>query len=201
MSTAPVESLQPSQQAKREQILCATLKLLAQRGFHGFSIKQVATEAGVAAGTLYLYFRDREALIEQLHMKVIEDIAAVAFTHWDDRATPLERYRSLCRQIWHYCIDHPDTLLCKGQFDQLPPEVLRNQYTTAQQLFAPLSELFNEGRQRGELLDLPNDALFCISLDTFWQLARKHAIGLISVDEPLLEQVIEGTWRGICSPP
>ncbi|TVZ41870.1 TetR family transcriptional regulator [Alteromonadaceae bacterium 2753L.S.0a.02] len=191
------EALQPGQQAKRHQILKATRKLLAQRGFHGFSVKQLALEAGVAAGTIYLYFRDREDLIEQLHMEIIHDIADVAFLKWDESEPAEQRYRGLCHQIWDYCIAHPDTLLCKGQFEQLPPDVLRSQYTSAKTLFAPLSELFEEGRQSGELLNLPNDALFCISVDTFWPLARSHNLGMLTVDEALLEQVITGTWRGI----
>ncbi|MDF3012757.1 MAG: TetR/AcrR family transcriptional regulator, partial [Cellvibrio sp.] len=36
---------------KCDIILAATLNLLASRGFHGFSIRDVAKEAGVATGT------------------------------------------------------------------------------------------------------------------------------------------------------
>ncbi|WP_230537191.1 TetR/AcrR family transcriptional regulator [Teredinibacter turnerae] len=195
-----ITSLEDRQQHKRVQILKATRKLLAERGFHGFSIKQVAALAGVATGTVYLYFRDRQDLIEQLHMAVIEDIAAAAFTHWDPNASSARRYFSVCEQMWQYCMDHPDTLLCKGQFDQLPPAVLRTQYEEAQSLFLPLADLFTEGRRRGELIDLPDHALFSLSIDTLWQLARRHMLDIVHVDEVMLKQVIEASWRSIQNP-
>ena len=63
----------PSTSDKRILILRAALELLASCGFHGFSMKQLAERAGVAAGTLYLYFRDREELIRQLHLEIIQE--------------------------------------------------------------------------------------------------------------------------------
>ncbi|WP_075187884.1 TetR/AcrR family transcriptional regulator [Teredinibacter haidensis] len=187
----------PAQEAKRQQILRATLKLLAKQGFHGFSIKQVAKAANVAAGTVYLYFRDKQDMIEQLHMEIIQSVASATFDGWDESAPPFNRYQRLCRNLWYFNIEHPDALLCKGQFDQLPPDVLRNQYTEAQNLFAPLNALFCEGRESGELEALPNEAMFCISVDTFWQMARKQHLGMVEVNEALLEQMIDSTWRGI----
>lgn len=197
MPTSDQEALSPNQEAKREQILQATLVLLAQRGFHGFSIKQLASEAGVAAGTVYLYFKDKQDLIEQLHMEIIRAVANAAFKGWNAEAPAVVRFRLLCRNLWDYCKQYPDTLLCKGQFDQLPPDVLRSQYADAQAIFKPVKELFEEGRHSGDLVDLPDDVLLCISVDTFWQLARKHHLGMVLVDETLLEQVIDATWRGI----
>lgn len=190
-------TLLPAQEAKRQQILRATLELLAQRGFHGFSVKQVAKAANVAAGTVYLYFRDKQDMIEQLHMEIIHSVASATFEGWDDNAPPFTRYQHLCRNLWHFNLKHPEALLCKGQFDQLPPDVLRNQYTEAQNLFTPLNALFNEGRQTGELEALSNEVMFCISIDTFWQMARKQHLGMVDVDNALLEQVIYSTWRGI----
>lgn len=185
------------QEDKRQQILRASLVLLAQHGFHGFSIKQLASEAGVAAGTVYIYFKDKQDLIEQLHMEIIREVANAAFRNWDDTASTFERYSLLCHNLWNYCLQCPNTLLCKGQFDQLPPDVLRSQYADAQSMFMPLKKLFDECRRAGETLNLSDEVLFCISVDTFWQLARKHHLGITRVDADLLEQVINGTWRGI----
>jgi len=197
MADFSVEALAPAQQLKRKKILQATLGLLSERGFHGFSIKQVASEAGVATGTVYLYFRDRQDLIEQLHMAIIEDVVAVTFADWDEQAPAIERYRAYCHRLWDYCIAQPAKLLCKGQFDQLPSDVLRNQYSIAKNLFAPLNTLFEQGKGRGDILDVPNEALFCLSTDTILDLARKHILGLVEVDEQVIYQVIEATWRGI----
>lgn len=62
---------------KQHLILQATLELLASNGFHGFSMKQLATHAGIATGTIYLYFKDRESLIAELHNQIIQAFAVL----------------------------------------------------------------------------------------------------------------------------
>lgn len=182
---------------KREKILQATLCLLAHKGFHGFSIKEVAKAAHVATGTVYLYFKDKQDMIEQLHMGVIKDVAAAIFANWDETATPFERYRLVCSNIWHNTCSEPDKMLCKGQFDQLPPDILRNQYSAARTHFQPLSNLFDEGKANGQILDMDNDVLYCLSIEAFWHIARKQNLGIVDVSEEVLLQIIESTWRGI----
>ncbi len=52
--------------ARRQAILDAALHVFAERGFEAARLDDVAARAGVAKGTLYLYFRDKEALFEEL---------------------------------------------------------------------------------------------------------------------------------------
>lgn len=49
---------------RRNEIAQATHRVLARRGPAGLSMQAIADEAGIAKGTLYLYFEDREALLE-----------------------------------------------------------------------------------------------------------------------------------------
>lgn len=48
---------------RRNQILAAAAKVFAKKGFHPTTIKDVAKEAGVADGTIYLYFPNKPALL------------------------------------------------------------------------------------------------------------------------------------------
>jgi AcrR family transcriptional regulator len=52
--------------ARREVILAAALDEFADRGFAGARLEDVARRAGVAKGTIYLYFRDKEELFQEL---------------------------------------------------------------------------------------------------------------------------------------
>src|SRR6516164_5123384 len=58
----------PAQEAadKRQSILDAALDEFAARGFAGARLDDVAQRAGVAKGTIYLYFRDKESLFQDL---------------------------------------------------------------------------------------------------------------------------------------
>jgi len=51
---------------RREAILAAALEEFAARGFAATRLDDVAARAGVAKGTIYLYFRDKESLFQEL---------------------------------------------------------------------------------------------------------------------------------------
>src|SRR5262245_18672051 len=70
--TSPVRSAskrparRSTAEARRRSILAAALSVFASHGFAAARLDDVAARAGVAKGTLYLYFRDKEALFEAL---------------------------------------------------------------------------------------------------------------------------------------
>ncbi|HET7912116.1 MAG TPA: TetR/AcrR family transcriptional regulator [Pseudolabrys sp.] len=51
---------------RREAILTAALDEFSSRGFEAARLEDVARRAGVAKGTIYLYFRDKESLFQEL---------------------------------------------------------------------------------------------------------------------------------------
>jgi AcrR family transcriptional regulator len=67
---------------RRQAILDAALMVFAEHGFEAARLDDVAARAGVAKGTLYLYFKDKETLFEELLRgavsPVLERITALA---------------------------------------------------------------------------------------------------------------------------
>jgi AcrR family transcriptional regulator len=61
---------------RREAILAAALDEFSARGFAAARLDDVARRAGVAKGTIYLYFRDKEALFQELVRSVISPLIA-----------------------------------------------------------------------------------------------------------------------------
>lgn len=51
---------------KYEQIIDAAVKVIAQNGYHHSQVSKIAKEAGVADGTIYLYFKNKEDLLVSL---------------------------------------------------------------------------------------------------------------------------------------
>jgi len=58
-------------QARREAILEAALNEFSARGFAAARLDDVAKRAGVAKGTIYLHFRDKEALFQEIVRSVM----------------------------------------------------------------------------------------------------------------------------------
>ncbi len=49
--------------ARRNQILEAAARVFAKKGFHPATIKDIAKEAGIAEGTIYIYFENKTGLL------------------------------------------------------------------------------------------------------------------------------------------
>jgi AcrR family transcriptional regulator len=64
---APTRGIRATKAAeRREAILAAALEEFAASGFAATRLDDVARRAGVAKGTIYLYFRDKESLFQEL---------------------------------------------------------------------------------------------------------------------------------------
>ncbi len=48
---------------KRSRILKAAVKVFAQRGFYNAKVSQIARNAGIADGTIYLYFKNKDEIL------------------------------------------------------------------------------------------------------------------------------------------
>src|SRR5215203_4671792 len=75
---------------RREQLLDATKRIVAERGFHAVSIEAVARQAGITRPIVYGHFHDLngllEALVDREAARALEQLAAV-LPHDDRRAT------------------------------------------------------------------------------------------------------------------
>lgn len=53
------------QEYRIKSIQEATLRVISRKGMAAATMQEIAAEAGVAKGTIYLYFRDRDELVEK----------------------------------------------------------------------------------------------------------------------------------------
>jgi AcrR family transcriptional regulator len=79
-ATAPAPRRPRTQppEVRREQILDAAVAVFTERGVAATAMSEIATRAGVAKGTLYLYFDSKELLVEALaarYQQVVVDEA------------------------------------------------------------------------------------------------------------------------------
>ena len=63
-----------SPQARRDAILAAALDEFSGRGYAAARLDDVAKRAGIAKGTIYLYFADKEALFQEMVRSMVNPI-------------------------------------------------------------------------------------------------------------------------------
>ena len=66
--------------ARRDAILAAALEEFSARGFEATRLDDVAKRAGIAKGTIYLYFRDKESLFQELIRTMLTPIVGTIET-------------------------------------------------------------------------------------------------------------------------
>ncbi|GLQ73029.1 TetR/AcrR family transcriptional regulator [Vibrio penaeicida] len=182
---------------KRLKILRAAENLLAEEGFHGISMQKIAQLAGVAAGTIYRHFDDKDHLLIELRLMVSQRIADVVQANVDNDMPLKQRFRIMWLNIWHLACTEGSTLCNRTQYESLPTPAHVNIRELERKMFAKVEQMFTEGKQQGVLKPLDNPILSGLSLEVGVTLARKHALGIFQLNDDALEAAIEASWDAI----
>ena len=59
---------------KKPQIIDAAIKVFAEKGFYNSKVADVARAAGIADGTIYLYFKNKDDLLISLFETKVEEL-------------------------------------------------------------------------------------------------------------------------------
>src|SRR5882672_4530620 len=87
----------PPAGAKRDAILRAAIDVFAERGYFNAQVADVARAAGVAAGTVYLYFESKDDLLVSIFERSMRDGLASGRAAVADLRDPRERLLRLAR--------------------------------------------------------------------------------------------------------
>ena len=82
---------------KRDAILKAAVKVFAQNGYFKAQVADVARVAGVAAGTVYLYFRSKDDLLISIFERTMKDAIDEGKAALAGVSDPVERLRHIAR--------------------------------------------------------------------------------------------------------
>lgn len=186
---------------KRKKILAAAEVLLAERGFYGLSMKALANSAGVAAGTIYRYFENKEDMINQLHQHVKAEVAAETFQGWHDGLSQKEKYALCWHNTYQSVLTNPNRLIAVSMLLLRPSIKGQKMHPCNDQLFAPLFNIYEQGIREQIFHDFPIPALWSLSFESSINLAKKvmnHSIE--QPDEQLITQIIDASWQAILKP-
>lgn len=139
---------------KRVRILKAAVKVFAKKGFHETKVAEIARAAGVADGTIYLYFKGKDDLLISLfedHMDRLNQELRRDLEELPDTPSKI-RHLVLC-QIGHVK-DH-------RELAEVLSVTLRQSNRFLRQFAAPkfseyldiMAEAIAQGQERGEIRD------------------------------------------------
>ncbi|TPG97894.1 TetR/AcrR family transcriptional regulator [Haemophilus haemolyticus] len=176
-----------------EQIFSATDRLIAKEGLNQLSMHKLAKEANVAAGTIYLYFKNKDELLEQFAHRVFSMFMATLEKDFDEPKPFFEQYRQMWKNIWYFLQENPTILSNLKQYESLPnfKDICKNIKNCRWDLFC------HQAQKAGLLAELSEDILFLLSLKTAINLASDAKFIDFDLNPEILESVIERSWRAI----
>ncbi len=184
---------------KRADIMRAALELIAERGFHGSPMAEIAGKAGVAAGTIYRYFDSKDALINGLHRELEGKILSFLQGGYPTGKPVRERFLHLTRGLLRYLIRNPLHFRYLEQYFNSPYGIsLHRDRLMAEPDAGNLPmEIFRQGTGQRVLKNFPTAVLFSLAFGPLISLVRDHISGFVVLDEAMIRRVTEACWDAI----
>ena len=90
-----LSSVRPPVADKREAILRAATSVFAGNGYFNSKVADIAREAGVADGTVYLYFKSKEEILHSIFDRTMEEAIAEGRKQLEAVSDPREKLRRI----------------------------------------------------------------------------------------------------------
>lgn len=142
------ERKEREKERRRQQIIVAAKRVFSEKGYNRTTIEDIAHEAELSPGTLYLYFKNKEELFASLSLRILQYLL-IRLKEVDIDAEKENRYRldALKKVLFDVYAFDPDALV--NLFHLQSSETLKN-------LSEPLLEELNTltGKAIGSLADI-----------------------------------------------
>lgn len=175
-----------------KRILSATEVLIVKDGLQNLSMRNIAKEAGIASGTLYLYFKTKEDLLHTLASQLLACYHNYMNLDFDPTLELLAQYQALVRKKWLFLTER---LGLVRQFqavigiDELLQDTIADQNSF-------WNRLIFEGKKQKLIADLPNELLYSLSLGTLIDVKYLQRFNQEDF-ERYLDQITLRTWKAI----
>jgi AcrR family transcriptional regulator len=163
--------MRPKDENKELAVKQAALRMIVTDGFKGLSMQKLAKAAGVSPATIYIYYKDRNDLLHQLYLEVLNRTNKAALAGFSPDMSFAEGMKILWVNRFRYYRQHPDDFHFINQFINSPliAKVLTREpdfYKEAMQAF------YKNAVHKGEIPDL--------QLEVFWPVAFAPLYQLIN---------------------
>lgn len=178
---------------KRKAILDAALTQITEHGFHGTSVKMIANEAKIAAGTIYIHFANKEKMIVDLYAEIGLEINELINKNFSSDISVHQNFIAIWEGILEYYINDPRKPEFITQYTYSP--YIKNKFSDL--LLAPIQKFFEEAQRQNLIKNLPIAALIALSHSPITSLVRMAKYEQILLENIEIQQYSEACWDAI----
>lgn len=179
------ERKEREKERRRQQIIVAAKRVFSEKGFNKATMEDIAKEAELSPGTLYLYFKNKEELYASLSLRILQYLHirvshVINQTELDPRAK-LDALKEVMYDVYDF-----DPLIIINMFHLQSSETLKNLSdelideikTLSRNSIGAIAKIFQEGINAGVFVNRHPIALSDITWSIFsgvvlWENSKK----------------------------
>ncbi|GAC1452118.1 MAG: hypothetical protein NVSMB7_14800 [Chitinophagaceae bacterium] len=181
---------------KIQQIFAATLKLVVKRGVAGITMRQIAREAGMATGTLYIYFTDKDELINQLYANCRLLSVNAYFRGYEDEMPFKKGFKIIWNNILQHRMENFDVSVFLEQCYH-SPFISASTKEMSRQLLRPLYKLMERGKEEIILKDLDTIMLLIFMMGSITEVIKYVNYHKKKITGDMIKNAFIICWDGL----
>lgn len=182
---------------KKEAIYRASLTLIRQIGIAGLTMSKIAINAKIATGTLYIYFKNKEELINELYLKLETESSERFLADFDTELPYIKGLRVVWINYLKHRIEHHEESVFLEQYYH-SPYITKQQRQIADNMKKPVLEILERGKTDLLINDTADtEMIFSAIIGFIRELAYEHIEGNYLLNEERINKAFLLNWNMI----
>ena len=188
--------MKPRDDKKIELVHKATLRLVNQKGLAGVTMGEIAKEADIATGTLYIYFKNKTELINSLFTACRNASAAVYFKNYDASKPFKTGLKTIWLNLLNYRIKNFEESLFVDQCYH-SPFITETTREITKKLFKPLFSLMEAGKKQRLVKNEDTILLLTFMAGAINETVKHAHYAGRKLTKEVIEQMFQMCWDGL----
>lgn len=160
------------------------IEMVVKQGFDGLSMHKLAKVSGVSVATIYIYFKDREDLLQQLYTEESKKMAAATLVGFNPESHFDEGLKVQWLNRMKYCLANPYSMTFMEQVKHSP---LIDRSVIDRTFLDAMSRFVSTAIERKELIPLPVEVYWSVAFAPLYQLLKFHISKTTMFERPAFE--------------
>jgi len=183
-------------QNKIQAIYEATLALVLKSGYAELNMAAVAKEADIATGTIYTYFKNKEALINQLFLFLKEEKVKLMFKKYNEKDSFYVSFQKLWLAYFKISINEYHKMMFIEQYAY--SSIITSQTRKkADALLLPMISLLQQAQQEQLIKPIEPEIILSSITGAVLEIVRYYQSKGTKPSKTTIEQCFEMAWTSI----
>ena len=180
--------------SKKAIVLQTTLELITKQGIEATSLSQIIKESGVANGTVYHHFKNKDEIITELYMMLTQDFGTVVMRNIPEDDLK-KQFTVMWLNLFYYFVNNPLAFIFSEQIARSPeiPQKLKDE---ARKYYNEIQEYFKKGIKKKIFKSYNTLVMEELFFGNVVSLVKIHENETVKLQEKHINQAIEISWRG-----